>query len=243
MHSIDGDSPNEINVLDQLAQRIRAALQVAADNQRNALRAALDAGEALIAARERVTTGWKRWLQDGCGLRPRTAELYAQLAAHRTTIEARMGEIGGLMSVRAARQLISKPAISNKRAKMNADLATALRRATDQELTAALAEIGLVRFLRLVPPAWRSQFEEYIADLRASKGDPANKLSLLVRKAFSLVQAANEPGSSATVANENEALAAIRRAVVLLRSTGFDLNDILVHATKTASKKGARRAA
>jgi hypothetical protein len=94
--------------LDDLARRIRAALQASRPERCNALHHDLDIGDMLTEVQAQVTTGWKRWLRENCFLSERTALLYQQLARHRTEIEAEIERVGEL-SLRAARRLIAKP--------------------------------------------------------------------------------------------------------------------------------------
>jgi hypothetical protein len=151
-------------VLDQLAERIRAALEAVRQGISNALENALEAGDALNAAQQRVSSGWGRWLHTNCSLKPSTASLYQQLARHRPEIEAKAEEIGEL-SLRAARRLITKKKPAEPKAAEAAEptgaaaIIIAMGKATDAELTEALAALGLERFLQVMPPGWRPQLE------------------------------------------------------------------------------------
>src|SRR5262245_56564868 len=99
---------SEPQSLPQLASKVRASHQLMREAACNALRAALDAGDALNAAKLQVPEGkWRTWLQENCFLSIRTAELYRQLAAHREQIEAGLERAADL-SLRAARRLIMK---------------------------------------------------------------------------------------------------------------------------------------
>ena len=106
---------NTISIdLDLLAASVRTGLSKIRTEMRNALRAALDIGDALVAARELVVAktespgAWGRWLRANCFLSVRTAQLYIQLANHRTEIEAEIQRVADL-SLRAARRLIAPP--------------------------------------------------------------------------------------------------------------------------------------
>jgi hypothetical protein len=136
--------------LDALAERIRAALRLEREATRNALRIALDIGDDLNKARERVSSGWISWL-NGCGLTVRTAQLRMQLAEHRAEIEARIDEVGEL-SLRAARRLIATPKDRPKaKAKSKSDLQVAWDAATDAEKAGLLRHVGLGELLRILP--------------------------------------------------------------------------------------------
>jgi hypothetical protein len=120
--------------LDELAARIRAALEAARQARSNALDHALQAGDALNAAQERVSSGWKRWLRTNCFLSPSTAMLYQQLARHRPEIEAKIEQIGEL-SLRSARRLVANPGGRKKKKSKPARqrLIAAWNQATDED--------------------------------------------------------------------------------------------------------------
>jgi hypothetical protein len=228
--------------LDELAHRIRVASQAAREAWSNALGHALDAGDALNEAQSRVSTGWKKWLRKNCFLGTSTAQLYQQLARHRAEIEAEMARVPEL-SLRAARRLISKP--PKKVSKPDKpDLLVAWNRASEEERTAVLSSVSIVDFFRVMPPRWRDLIEARVINLRAETGNPALKITAVLRKALSLVKTAATPGVSSAVAesNRHEAVAALQQLTVLLVRGGFDLNDITVNTTK-AAPKSRRRAA
>jgi hypothetical protein len=93
--------------LEDLARRIRDAHKAVQVATANALAAAFEAGESLIEAKKRVTTGWERWVRENCFLGGSSVRLYVQLAHHRAEIEAEISRAGEL-SIRAARRLIAK---------------------------------------------------------------------------------------------------------------------------------------
>jgi hypothetical protein len=196
----------------------------------------------LNEARNRVSTGWKQWLKNNCFLAVSTAQLYQQLAHHRAEIEDAMERVPEL-SLRAARRLISKPAETISKPK-KLDLLIAWNRASEDERTAALSNVDILEFFRVMPPDWRSQIEARVINLRAETGNPVLKITAVLRKALSLIKTANTPGISAAVAssNKHEALAALQQLAVLLVRGGFDLNDITVSTTKAAPKTRRRAA-
>jgi hypothetical protein len=66
---------------------MRGVVKGAAD----AVKAAMDAGDALILAKEKVGHGdWMLWLEKNCALSDRTARVYMQLAQGREIIEAQI---------------------------------------------------------------------------------------------------------------------------------------------------------
>jgi Protein of unknown function (DUF3102) len=160
--------------LNALAAKVRASLREAQIAACNALHAALDAGDALIAAQERVPAGeWTRWIRHNCFLSKRTALLYMQLARHRDEIEARLEEIPDL-SLRAARRLIMKPAARNTeesgeekvvpevvdhKARLRADWHAAPSDAREAFLVEILTELGLKPVLEAMPGEQQSALE------------------------------------------------------------------------------------
>jgi hypothetical protein len=97
---------------DELAVIVRDEIEQARMSWRNALRHAMAAGDALIAAQPKVAElgfTWKKWLKENCGVSDRTAQLYQQLARHRDDIETEI-QAKGQLSLRGARQLISSAA-------------------------------------------------------------------------------------------------------------------------------------
>jgi hypothetical protein len=225
------DFPAGVNsdgsVLDQLAQRIRAGREAIDQSIRNALRVALDVGDALIEARARVSTGqYGPWLRANCFLSVRSAELYAQLARHRAEIEDAMQRVPDL-SLRAAARLIAKPATNKPLPKEpKSELAALLGRMTDGELTQALSSyVGFERFLRTMPANWRTEIERRLKRRPSEQAEPFIRASEVLRRALSLVKiAATTPGITPIVAasNEKEALNALRQLNVLLASASID---------------------
>jgi hypothetical protein len=99
---------HRINDLDALATSIRRYLKQINKACVTALRIALDAGDALQQAKDQVPDKqWGKWLRDNCFLSVRTAQLYMQLADHRTEIEFEAARFDEL-SIRQARKLIAK---------------------------------------------------------------------------------------------------------------------------------------
>jgi hypothetical protein len=92
-----------------LAKRVRTEHEAAQTATRNAVAHALNAGDALIRAKEAIPNKrWLRWLQANCSLSVRTAQLYMRLAEYRTEIEHKLAGAPDF-SIRAAQRLIAKP--------------------------------------------------------------------------------------------------------------------------------------
>jgi hypothetical protein len=156
----DNRKPPTDQALDALAARIRAAFEDARKARCSALHCSLDAGDALREAQAQVSDGWKRWLRTNCAVSVRTAFVCMQLARYRAEIEARL-KLGEL-SIRAALRLIAAlDGNAQPRAKRNTPLQTRLRSGIDAEITAALVELTLERFLRVMPPEWRAKIQRH----------------------------------------------------------------------------------
>src|SRR5262249_46525297 len=211
---INADS-NVIVVLDQLAERVRAAHQAVQMATANALAAALVAGDTLIAARNRGvgSIGWERWGEAHCRVGLSTARLYMQLARSRDKIEAALKD-DPFLSLRDARRLIAKP---KKRKQVleeeegpeeetgtpenpvpeGPNLAlTALNHATNEQVTAALRAKTLDWFLGVMPPEWRSELlrlvgGQAIQQLKSSY--PDMRVKRLKRRHLELVHDTGAP--------------------------------------------------
>jgi len=138
--------------LDELAHRIRSALQISRQDRCNALHRDLDAGDALIEAQRRISTGWKKWLGKNCFISVRTAMLYMRLARHREEIEAEI-ERAGELSLRAAIRLIATPTAPKPAKKPVPDLLTAWRATPDAEKLALSLAFRSMTSIPLCRPA------------------------------------------------------------------------------------------
>jgi hypothetical protein len=228
-------------LLDDFARLIRAGLAAARKDRCNALHHDLDVGDALNAAQQRVTTGWKRWVREHCFLSVRTALLYQRLARHRAEIEAEIERVGEL-SLRAAVRLIAGP--SRSRSQPKPSLVTAIKRATNAERTEAFAALGLMPFLRAMPADWRPQLK---ARLR-SRGEPVLddddlRVSDILRFALSHIKIAQTPPITPSVAagHENQAIEALRGLFKLITKAGLDLNDVAI--VRSSARREKKRAA
>ena len=210
------------STLDELAHRIRTALQISRQDRCNALHRDLDAGDTLIEAQRRVSTGWKKWLRKNCFISVRTAMLYMRLARHREEIEAEI-ERAGELSLRAAIRLIAEPSNHPSKPKRQIDLLAAWRAATDAERTYALAAISINEFYAVMPTSWRAHIETRAAKPRA-ESEPFIKASEVLRRALSLMKINNTPGTTQEEASnaEREALTALGRLNVILAGAGID---------------------
>ena len=134
-----------------LAEKVRNADQRARLSMSHALDAALDAGDALIAARRLVAHGgWADWLGQHCGVSIRMANNYIRLAENRALIDANRKRVSE-MSIRAALKLLT-PKRSEQRVRKSAKLTTALKLAlsTNQPGEAIAALETIKRTLKML---------------------------------------------------------------------------------------------
>jgi hypothetical protein len=94
---------------------------------RNALARAMNAGDMLAEAKERVGHGrWESWLKKTCNIPPRTASRYILLAENRGLIEANSATVADLTVRGALRLLRPKPKPKTTLHKKRPPFATAL---------------------------------------------------------------------------------------------------------------------
>src|SRR5262245_30830655 len=98
----DRDVIVQSNSLPDLAFRIRAEHEAAADGYKRGAEHAMNCGDLLIEAKAKVPHGqWLPWLSEHCSISERTAQLYMRLARARPQIEAKAQRVADL-SLRAA---------------------------------------------------------------------------------------------------------------------------------------------
>jgi len=113
-------------------------------------------------------------------------------------------------------------------------------RLTDSEITAALREIPLLHFLRVMPAVWRAELRNRGAHLDQTSSNPDPRISKIVQTALSHIATADQPGTGKPVAQgqENAALTALRTLLTVLHGIGCDLHDVeVVLKPKTSGAK------
>jgi hypothetical protein len=84
-------APAGDNSLPDLAARIKAEHEAAAESLRDSVRHAIAAGALLIEAKTKLQHGqWLPWLRDHCTISERTAQLYMRVAKNRDEVEAQI---------------------------------------------------------------------------------------------------------------------------------------------------------
>jgi len=223
------------------ASRIREAHSAVQKAGGALLHHAMTAGDALIAAQQKVSSNWKRWLRENCFLSVDTALVYQRLARHREQIEDEIGRAGEL-SLRGALRLIATPRGGKTKKTTETSLVEHWKRASDQDRTAFLDHIG-VDGIRTA--ASLDFYRELIAKLRTEKAKTNSDamLTSLIAKALSHVAIAKGPATSGPVADANnaEALASLRAVLNKLGAIGRSYHDVSIGIT--AAKARARRRA
>jgi len=240
--------------LEDLAGQIRTGIRDLKNSLGNALRIALDVGDALVAARERVPPGkWQKWLRENCFLAVRTANLYVELAGRRDDIEAEIDRVGE-MSLRAAKRLISRKSEeeideetdekrepAEKEPDATAALVAILDATPPAEITAALATKGLDWFLKTVmPKQWIAQLTAHVARLPRATVTPFLRESEVFRRALSLAAIANRADTKpeTVVVNERESLTALSKLSTML--AGEHIDCVVVSVAKPFASMARR---
>ena len=154
--------------IDELRNHLCEAHEASQAAEDNALSHALTAGHCLneMQIRDFGPGSWKRWLETQCPWLPvPTAKLYQQLARHVEEIEAARRDNPHL-SLRAARQLITKPKTRNSDPKKKLDITAVIawwRAAPLDERTALLDGISLDEFYAALPKSWRERIATRVA--------------------------------------------------------------------------------
>jgi hypothetical protein len=228
------------STLDLLAERIRVGHAGVRSASANALAVALDVGDALLEARNRVSSGWERWLHESCHLALSTARLYQALAKHRPEIEAELEE-DPEFSLRAARRLIAPPRSNEpKPAKAKNDAFAWWSAANNEMRRQLLDRIGLLSLLTALSPGLRTELERRVANLRGSgNAHSHSKLTAAFRTALSHLAAADAPQTSRPVAQSQE-LAALNalRGIARIHAEFHDLT-VGIQATEKARRRRA----
>ena len=226
--TIDAAVDNRTTAQDQLcalAKTIQAEHSAVVRAACGVVEHAIEAGEALIAAKDKLASHgkWEGWLRKHCDLSERNAQIYMQLARARLEIEAKANR-AAVLSLRAALQLIRPKTKKEPRQKKPTSKATlnhlAWSDATPQEPTKLLDAIGYSSLITAIPLTWGQETKEAFAGSVSDRATTALKMAL-----------------STTI--EGEALAALAAIKRMLAAGGGDPHDIQI----AISKRGQRRAA
>jgi hypothetical protein len=204
---------------------------------------AMNAGDALTVAQEKVSGNWKSWLHENCFLSVHTALVYQRLARHREQIEAEVERAGDL-SLRAALRLIVKPrGEAKKAAKNQPTLLENWKRASDIERTTLLDHVGVDGIRRAASVDFLRKLQERVR-VEKVNSNPDALITDLFSKALSLIVTADAPETSKSVADSNihEALNSLRMVVKKLGASQHTYHDISV-GISAGKARATRRAA
>jgi hypothetical protein len=235
----DTDFPANTQDLNELAMRIRDAHRGVQAAGGALLHQAMAAGDALIAAQQKVSSNWKPWLRENCFLSVDTALVYQRLARHREQIEAELGRVGEL-SLRAALRLIAEPKPKNtekKKQKGNETLLAHWKRESNQERTDFLDGVGVDGIRKAASLGFYRELKNRLHDEKVDT-DPNSKLTKILRQALSHLKIADDPTTGETVAASQ-----INATVSSLRGILRQCPDFLELAVVIAASKARRRAA
>lgn len=239
--AIPEDCPDHRTVpLEELARRIRVGHQTVQVATANALAAALDVGDALIEARDRVSTNWERWLQANCPFGVSTARLYAQLARGRAMIEAEIDRVGGL-SLRAARRLVSTAKTSEEDGEesepapietkpMSADPLAFWNALPSEQKQQILDHEGRAGLAALMSPALLVDLTNHLIKLDVSVASDAGPLAVQLTKML----------RRALFSTDKAAAATLDQMFEKLNSNGRGIHDIAVALVDNRKKMKQR---
>ena len=250
-----------VTVLDEFAAEIRAGHAAVQRAMSNALDTALHTGDVLLAAHDRISTGWIRWLEDECKINRKTAHLYTKLAGKRDEIEKARAQTPDL-SLRGAYRLITKkpsnklittkPSIESTSENSNkgseepelSPLDRLLTTTPASEVAEEFSKRDVPWLLERLPQPWIPTLTNRVANLPRTQDVPFIKASEVLRTALSAMGIADASKTTPPVAQSQQmvALNALRRLNVLLANAGIDeVTIIRMHAKETRCVVEKRR--
>jgi hypothetical protein len=206
----------------------------------------MNAGDALLAARELVPPGaWQAYLRK-TDISKRSARVYMQVAKARTVLEGQSS--AGPLSIAAALQFLKDPEASKRKLSAKTIKATTpfdtLRwwsNATGKARQQFLDGVGLIGLLTALPPDWRTELERRVVNLRKERGDPNAKLTTIFRTAMSHLAIADAPQTTKPIAQSQE-LAALNALRGIARMH-VDFHDLTIGIRKAEQTRQRGRAA
>jgi Protein of unknown function (DUF3102) len=199
----------EIDDLDALAKAVREHLQASANAAQNFLEHTLDAGDALIRAKEQVKHGeWLPWLKS-CDLSADTAERYMKLARHRAELNSarvRNFSLSAALKLVAKKKPVDGPKAKKSKPATHFDALAWWSSASPEARSRLIDGVGLKPLLAAIPPSWRRKAEQAI-------GPVSSRATTLLRLALS-------------TSTDGEAIAALDAVKRVLAANRYDLHDI-----------------
>jgi hypothetical protein len=112
-------------------------------------------------------------------------------------------------------------------------------KASPEQRTVGLAKVGFNNFRQAMPADWCKPMKDCVAGLRAEDWDPDVRITQGVQKAFAHIKIANDPKTSAPLAqgHEKEALDELRTALKALHAIKSRVQDLEVGISTTPKAK------
>ena len=112
-------------------------------------------------------------------------------------------------------------------------------KASPEQRTVGLAKVGFNSFRQAMPADWCKPMKDCVAGLRAEDRDPDVRITQGVQKAFEHIKIANDPKTSAPLAqgHEKEALDELRTALKALHAIKSRVQDLEVGISTTPKAK------
>jgi hypothetical protein len=238
LHTISQINAQDLSTLAKTIRDEDRAVRVAGGAL---LHHAMNAGDALIAAQEKVSGNWKSWLRENCFLSVDTALVYQRLARHREQIEAE-AERAGNLSLRAALRLIAKRRSGEQKEKEAAELSLVdhWKRASSSERTIFLDALGVDEIRKTASLDFFRKLQERVR-VEKVNSNPDALITDLFTKALSHIVTADAPSASKPVedGNINEAVASLRAVVKKLGAIQRTYHDISVGVSAARAKRRA----
>jgi hypothetical protein len=112
-------------------------------------------------------------------------------------------------------------------------------KASPEQRTVGLAKVGFNNFRQAMPADWCKPMKDCVTGLRAEDRDPDVRITRAVQKAFAHIEIANDPKTSAPLAqgHEKEALDELRAALKALHAIQRRVQDLEVGISATPKAK------
>lgn len=163
-------SEQGLTALERLEKIIIASHVNVREAEGSALEPAMRGGDALIQVKNRKLirhNKWEDYCRETCGSE-RTAQVYMQLARHRSMLEEAKAQSSALLTIHEALTLIRKAKGTGKpkgssigRKDHSASASRSFDGWTDDEIRNALASLGYTHFRKVIPVRFRQLLEAH----------------------------------------------------------------------------------
>ena len=179
-----------IDALTLLANRIQSAHKFIVENSQRILERAIEAGEALNQAKEKLPHGqWLPWLEKNCLLSERTAQVYMKLAANKSVLNAHTKSASAAdladLTLREALRLIDSADDDEKDGEQDSDVNDGDGDADDDDSGNPAAEYDrleerLIKKLKQLDP---DEVEDHAGKTIAALNDTVDDVKSIAKKA------------------------------------------------------------